>query len=660
MRKILILFLVIVAANTSLAQNSNVIHQLEQRYGDKYSVRYDEGYYMICLSSTDSPDGNSKYGLCDADGKEILPVKYDMIYLIDGYIKVKLNQKCGIFDKKGNQLVSFRYDDVSWHQLDEYGYATVKNDKKKGIINSSGEELIPCIYEDIAVYNIKDGVFRAQKGGQVGAIDLKNNIIVPFEYGDVRAYQFKDANYCEVVVNDKVGVVDNNGKLIVPCKFNKIYSFQLQKVGYCQVFDNNGHVGIYDKNGQEIIPVGRYQHFKTFSGRNIAAVVNGAEYTESYYDNRHTWVKGTVSRNGKWGLVDLLEGKELVPCKYDDIGYLGEDIAAFNTGGIKKESIDDLPIGGKWGYISLDGVELIPAQYDQVSAFKDGVAQVHANGIASIISNPKKGSSLRIANGGNNIIIDENIPSVSSSQEDVFAFIIANENYYSFECGSKYSIHDGKIFTEYCKKTLGIPGRNVKYYEDATYGNMLSAISKIEEIASVYDGDAKFIVYYSGLGAYSDQDLKRYLLPVDASMQLLQSTGIEMTGFIDRLSAVNSAFSLVIIDAPFGNHDRFGNTLTLERGVQRSIKMLPYRGNLAYIDASGTDGIAYASQDYAHGLLTYAILKHIQETMGDCSILEICEQAKEWVKKKSFALFDKVQEPKYELGPKSNTKINSL
>ena len=42
-----------------------------------------------------------------------------------------------------------------------------------------------------------------------------------------------------------------------------------------------------------------------------------------------------------------------------------------------------------------------------------------------------------------------------------------------------YANNDARIFAEYCKKTLGLPGQNVKVYENATYGTMIGAVSEV-------------------------------------------------------------------------------------------------------------------------------------------------------------------------------------
>ena len=42
-----------------------------------------------------------------------------------------------------------------------------------------------------------------------------------------------------------------------------------------------------------------------------------------------------------------------------------------------------------------------------------------------------------------------------------------------------------------CKNT-----KNIRYYEDATFGNFAMIKKQVQDIADVYDGEASFIFYY--------------------------------------------------------------------------------------------------------------------------------------------------------------------
>ena len=64
--------------------------------------------------------------------------------------------------------------------------------------------------------------------------------------------------------------------------------------------------------------------------------------------------------------------------------------------------------------------------------------------------------------------MDKNIPEVKADNTDnTFAVVIANESY-NKEAGVPFAANDGKIFAEYCKKTIGLPETNVRLLTNAT------------------------------------------------------------------------------------------------------------------------------------------------------------------------------------------------
>ena len=67
--------------------------------------------------------------------------------------------------------------------------------------------------------------------------------------------------------------------------------------------------------------------------------------------------------------------------------------------------------------------------------------------------------------------VDINIPLGQQEQTNTFALIIANENYQEVE-NVPNALNDGKIFAEYCEKTIGIPKSNIRLLTDATLNNI--------------------------------------------------------------------------------------------------------------------------------------------------------------------------------------------
>ena len=110
-----------------------------------------------------------------------------------------------------------KYD--SFWSFDEYGLCMVRLDLHPGYlygyVNEQGVEQIPIGYEHI--YSFENGITIAKKDGRYGAVDLENNIVIPFglPYAEVRG--FRNGRAAVKDHHGKWGVIDTKGNLIVPC-----------------------------------------------------------------------------------------------------------------------------------------------------------------------------------------------------------------------------------------------------------------------------------------------------------------------------------------------------------------------------------------------------------------------------------------------------------
>lgn len=115
------------------------------------------------------------------------------------------------------------------------------------------------------------------------------------------------------------------------------------------------------------------------------------------------WVK--ISKNGKWGFKDL-QGKEVIPAKYDEIFLFHEGLACFETLGefgyinanndvviapkfecamSFSEGLASVTLDGKCGYINKSGEVVIDYAYDAATAFQNGTARVKLDGKWGVI-----------------------------------------------------------------------------------------------------------------------------------------------------------------------------------------------------------------------------------------------------------------------------------
>jgi hypothetical protein len=239
--------------------------------------------------------------------------------------------------------------------------------------------------------------------------------------------------------------------------------------------------------------------------------------------------------------------------------------------------------------------------------------------------------------------VDVNIPEVNEESENTFVVIIANENYQK-EVNVLYAANDGKVFREYCNKTLGIPSKNIHLVTDASYGNIKSEIKWISDVAFAYNGKAKLIFYYAGHGMPDETDKSAYLLPVDGISTDFE-TAIKLDDLYNRITSNPAQSVSVFLDACFSGSIRDEGMLANARSVKIKPKENIVSGNIVVFSAASGDETAYPYDDKHHGLFTYFLLKKLQETKGDVNFGDLADYLISNVNQQSIVINQKTQTP---------------
>ena len=239
--------------------------------------------------------------------------------------------------------------------------------------------------------------------------------------------------------------------------------------------------------------------------------------------------------------------------------------------------------------------------------------------------------------------VDIDIPIANNVSNYTFAVIISNEKY-QMEKSVQYAENDGKMFTEYCKKTLGLPEKNVHFITNATLNNIKHEIKWLQDVIAVYNGDAKVIFYYAGHGIPDEQNKSAYLLPIDGYGSDV-TTGYALEDLYKALGCLPSKAVTIFLDACFSGAKRDGDMLASARGVAIKVKQNNPTGNMVVFTAAQGDETAYPYKDEGHGLFTYYLLKKLQETKGDVTLGELGDYIKTQVERQSIVTNGKLQSP---------------
>lgn len=240
--------------------------------------------------------------------------------------------------------------------------------------------------------------------------------------------------------------------------------------------------------------------------------------------------------------------------------------------------------------------------------------------------------------------VDKNIPKGKLKNDKTFALIIGNEQYKRVSA-VPFANNDAKIFAEYCKKTLGVPANNVKLHLNVGLNDMRHAVTALINTLKAYDGEAKAIVYYAGHGVPDESNRMPYLLPVDGFATDIKS-GYNLSDLYDELAEAPSQMTMVLLDACFSGTKREGDMLADARGVAIKVKNPMPTGNLFVFSASQGSETAYSDRTHGHGMFTYYLLKHLQETEGNTTMSKLTDYVITNVKRSSVTVNDgKIQTP---------------
>jgi len=190
-----------------------------------------------------------KYGLIDKSGTEVIPCQYKFIEnsFIAFSWRVVSDGKYGIFDlEKKDFFLPCKYEEIRIESLGKEKWIKIKLNDKYGLIDFSGKEILPCIYDKLQSYTIKNnGVLLVQLNGKKGIINKAIEEIIPCKYDYIGSF---NDNQASISLNDKHGYIDiTTGKEIIPCKYDNIRVY-----GEYRLATLKNETIVFDKQGKKI------------------------------------------------------------------------------------------------------------------------------------------------------------------------------------------------------------------------------------------------------------------------------------------------------------------------------------------------------------------------------------------------------------------------
>ena len=257
---------------------------------------------------------NSKYGIFNKDGKEILEVKYTGYNFAGDYISVELKDKKELYDVNGNKVTNLKYESVEGTEI-EGCYIVEDENGLYSILTRS--DVIEGRYTYITYAFNNNFIFKDEKG-YYGILDLYAGIIIEPTYTFMMVIDGTTA----IEAVSQTGEVD-------------IYSDNIEKTATISnaILENinSEYVVIYSMQDRVYID-------KT--GKIVDAKTALGEKTLYAYKT-----------GGKWGYKDS-EGNVVIEAEYEMVTELNP----YGFAGIYSN--------GKWGVIDKTGEIIVEPIYE--------------------------------------------------------------------------------------------------------------------------------------------------------------------------------------------------------------------------------------------------------------------------------------------------------
>lgn len=326
---------------------------------------------------------NGKYGLYSSDGAVIFPVENDAVNNAGllNYYTVKQNKLFGIYFLASKKKTEIEFDKV---YADGYGYVMAVKNNKAGVFNLNGEEIIPFEYDNDFIAQYSGLGLRVTKNKKRGIIDSKGNVVVPPIYDDLSTfYESGFSSFIKVTNDQKIGVVNLKGEIIIPVTFDYI---DAEKSFFrVMISEPNRKIGLYDKSGNVVVPVAYNWITKSATENSNITILEKEDDSYNFLNSKmqliftenviaygyvlnqdklmnpfsatNNYLLYVKDKNGQFGMLNETNGTLAVPLLYDEISQDFES---------RKHTYYSVKKGKKFGLINEENQVVVPIEYDAI------------------------------------------------------------------------------------------------------------------------------------------------------------------------------------------------------------------------------------------------------------------------------------------------------
>ena len=314
---------------------------------------------------------NGKYGLIDLLGKEILPVEYDEITVLDGTensILIKKADKIGLVNDTGSIIIECNYKEIK-KLGDTYkdGYITIDEQGKYGVISATKKQILDNKYDEISQVALKE-YYQVKEDEKVKLINSKGETVIENGFDQIKSVT---TNGIIFEKNNLFGEMNTSGEMVLEA----VYQDLKEANNGIYIAKQNDKYGIIDNVGNIQIPF-EYQII-TYNEKAKLFLADDSEYKTSIIDNQYN-IKATGI------LSEINTDEEYIRMRVDDdykyYNLKGEEIS--NIEALKNNTIFLSKKDGKYGFVDKKGNAITEYIYDDATEQNQyGYAAVKKDGL---------------------------------------------------------------------------------------------------------------------------------------------------------------------------------------------------------------------------------------------------------------------------------------
>ena len=291
-------------------------------------------------------NSNGKWGVINSKGENVIEATNDEIIVIpnnkkdvfvytydvnytDGSYKTKAvnasNDQLFTTYEKVEVLSNYNENNSIWY---ESNCLKVEKDEKYGLIDLNGNEILSCVYDKIETIKGVENSILIQKDDLYGVVNASGNIIVEPKYKEVSALT-KDYSNGYIVKNaeDKFGIVKIDKSQVIDCKYSDIKHVYGNDTYIVKENDKWKFVKSNDDEGTEI----NYSNVVSINDDNFVVISNekygiidekqDEKVSPDYEYIEYAFLDYYIAKkDGKYGVINL-SGETLVSFDYDSLVY---------------------------------------------------------------------------------------------------------------------------------------------------------------------------------------------------------------------------------------------------------------------------------------------------------------------------------------------------